>query len=196
MLIGEIIITLLFIPLKFHSSDMDNRSKEMRNQEGSVLLVTVVILILLTIIGTIATRTTNTELKIATNHRIYKQDFHLAEGAAKLAVQKKINGDYGPWIAASDNSTFVPDRYFKDNSTSNTNSTSPPVINNIDVQEVIKDWDDGTINITPTSISSSNPEAQYIAIADPWTGDFVVIGHSQEMGADVWIEIGVKAEED
>jgi hypothetical protein len=57
-------------------------SRSIGNEEGSVLVISVVILALLTVIGIAATSTTSIELQIASNDRIYKENFYQAEGAA------------------------------------------------------------------------------------------------------------------
>jgi len=57
------------------------------NEEGSVLVISVVILALLTVIGIAATSTTSIELQIASNDRIYKDNFYQAEGAAMMLAR-------------------------------------------------------------------------------------------------------------
>jgi hypothetical protein len=57
------------------------------NEEGSVLVISVVILALLTVIGIAATSTTSIELQIASNDRIYKDNFYHAEGAAMMLAR-------------------------------------------------------------------------------------------------------------
>jgi Tfp pilus assembly protein PilX len=59
-----------------------------KNDKGSAILVALMILVLLTIIGMAATKTSNTELKITTNSQLYKMAFYAAEsGWQELAVQ-------------------------------------------------------------------------------------------------------------
>ena len=68
-----------------------NTMKEIKrlltNEEGSVLIVAIVILMLLTLLGIYATRTSEIELQIAGNERLYKQNLYRAEAAANEAAQ-------------------------------------------------------------------------------------------------------------
>lgn len=57
------------------------------HERGSVVVIALVLLALLTIIGISASRTTEIEIMIAGNERIAKQNLYLAEGAAMRAVQ-------------------------------------------------------------------------------------------------------------
>jgi hypothetical protein len=69
-----------------------------KNEDGSVMVISIVILALLTVIGIAVTTTTSIELQIAANERIYKENFYRAEGAAMMlarvlenAVQTDVN---------------------------------------------------------------------------------------------------------
>ncbi|HID96600.1 MAG TPA: hypothetical protein EYP57_00150 [Thermodesulfobacteriaceae bacterium] len=53
------------------------------NEMGSTLVVSLLILLLLTVIGIAANRTSSIEVLIAGNEKTYKQNFYQAEGAAK-----------------------------------------------------------------------------------------------------------------
>ncbi len=57
------------------------------NEEGSVLVLALLMLIFLTIIGIAATTTTSVELQIAQNERVYTENFNRAEAAAMHATQ-------------------------------------------------------------------------------------------------------------
>ncbi len=59
-----------------------------RNENGSTILIAMIILLLLTIIGISATNTTQIELKIAGNEKIYRQNMNLAEAAVNVGVQR------------------------------------------------------------------------------------------------------------
>ena len=54
------------------------------NDQGFVLVFTLMILLVLTIIGISATRTTMTELTIAGNDRVYKSTFYQADSGTEL----------------------------------------------------------------------------------------------------------------
>ncbi len=55
------------------------------NQSGSVLVVALMILVLLTVIGITASTTTNIEIQVANNEKLYKTAFYAADGGAEAA---------------------------------------------------------------------------------------------------------------
>lgn len=57
------------------------------NENGSVMLIALLIMALLTIIGVSAINDTTTELQIARNDAIYKINFFQADGSVRQAVQ-------------------------------------------------------------------------------------------------------------
>lgn len=57
------------------------------NQDGLVTVAALFFLIILTIMGTSAIRTSNTELQIATNDEIHKMTFYAADGGADLGTE-------------------------------------------------------------------------------------------------------------
>lgn len=65
--------------------------RTLRNEDGSVLVVALVMLVLLTIIGISASTTSTIEIQIAGNEKIYKQNFFRAEGGAMDGVQTLEN---------------------------------------------------------------------------------------------------------
>ncbi len=65
-----------------------------KNEEGSVMVVTILILALLTIIGIAAMSTTNVELKISGNEKSYKMALYAAEAARGYVA--KTPELYGP----------------------------------------------------------------------------------------------------
>ena len=70
------------------------------NEKGSVMVVAILILVLLTIIGIAAMSTTNVELKISGNEKSYKMALYAAE-AARGYVEKT------PELYGPDNMTLV-----------------------------------------------------------------------------------------
>ena len=76
--------------------------KRHRNEEGSVLVVALIILVLLTIIGISASDISNIEIQIAGNERIYKRNFYRAEAAAMHGIQlmedAELDLDPPPWL--------------------------------------------------------------------------------------------------
>ena len=64
-----------------------NKTGLIRNENGSIMVISIVILALLTIIGIAVTTTSSIELQIAGNDKIYKENFYLAEGAGMMLAQ-------------------------------------------------------------------------------------------------------------
>jgi hypothetical protein len=97
-------------------------SRIIENEKGSVLVVALIMLVLLTILGITATTTSNVELQIAGNERNYKRAFFIANAAIeharadladKLAIAHAQNISMGQtanlnWSFALDGVT-VPD---------------------------------------------------------------------------------------
>lgn len=63
----------------------------MNNEQGSVIVISLLILTLLTIIGISASRTTTGELQITGNEITHKRNFYRAEAAAYQAAQMLEN---------------------------------------------------------------------------------------------------------
>jgi len=57
-----------------------------KNEDGAVIIVALLILVLLTIIGIASTNISNTEVKISAHELIHQQNFYRAEGAALQAL--------------------------------------------------------------------------------------------------------------
>lgn len=58
-----------------------------KNEEGSVLIVALVILVLITIMGLTVTRNADIDIQIAKNEREYVQEFYTADSAWREATQ-------------------------------------------------------------------------------------------------------------
>jgi hypothetical protein len=72
---------------------MHRKHGNVENQEGSVLLIALIILLLVSMLGLNSLRTTSTELKISGNDRSYKQNFYRAEAVIKEAAFALENSD-------------------------------------------------------------------------------------------------------
>jgi hypothetical protein len=81
---------------------MNKRFSLLINEEGSVIVFTLMVLTLLTIIGLASINTANTEIEIAGAELIYQRNFYLAEGAAMQAVRwldnKPVTATDPPWM--------------------------------------------------------------------------------------------------
>ena len=72
---------------------MQKLTSIINNQQGSIIVIAVFILVLLTIIGISATNTSTTEVQISTNAMLYNLAFYTAEsgiatGRAALIISK------------------------------------------------------------------------------------------------------------
>jgi len=65
----------------------------LKNEEGFVLVVSLIMLALLSLLGVAATNTSTLEIKIADNNRRYTQNFYMAESAIREALQRITNQD-------------------------------------------------------------------------------------------------------
>jgi type IV pilus assembly protein PilX len=64
-----------------------NEISRVKNEEGSVLIVALIVLVLLTLLGIFATRTTEVEMQIAGNDLRYKRNIYSAEAVAMECAQ-------------------------------------------------------------------------------------------------------------
>jgi Tfp pilus assembly protein PilX len=73
-----------------HNPNPERNVMNTENQEGFALIVVVLIIFLLTVAGISALNLTTTEIQIAGNDRMMKQDFYVAEGGC---IEKAIDID-------------------------------------------------------------------------------------------------------
>ncbi len=80
-------------------------------EQGSVLVIALILLVLLTVVGISASKNTETEIMIAGNERVHKQNFYLAEGATTQAVQIMEDNDISSlaWVMSDSASNAVND---------------------------------------------------------------------------------------
>jgi type IV pilus assembly protein PilX len=72
--------------------DAMNVKRLLTNEDGSVLVIAIIMLVLLTALGISATTTSTIEIQIAGNQRTYKQNLYRAEAAAMECAQRIENG--------------------------------------------------------------------------------------------------------
>ena len=72
---------------------MQRIASNFNNQKGFAIVVVISVLALITLVGIMATRTTSTELQIATSDEIYKISFYAAEAARAYVLSN--NNLYG-----------------------------------------------------------------------------------------------------
>jgi len=166
------------------------------DESGAVLIITVIILLLLTLVGVSGINTASTDIQITSNYRIHNLNLTSADAAVNRA---KSLIAYGQATTAA---TWVNDirdlynngtdsKYFK--ADTGWDQTNTPILNVIDVDQVIADWDNnGTISaITPTTMpGDANVQFVVYVNTNSTAGNSVVIARSRKNGGDVIIEAG------
>jgi Tfp pilus assembly protein PilX len=79
---------------------MKKTATNFRNEKGSVVVIALMMLALLTIIGISATNTSTTEVQIATNEHLYKIAFYATEAGVdvgRAALDELKRADLGSW---------------------------------------------------------------------------------------------------
>ena len=66
---------------------MANKECILANEEGTVLIVALMILVMLTVIGISASTISNIEIQIAGNDKFYKRVFYAADGGAEIGAE-------------------------------------------------------------------------------------------------------------
>jgi len=80
---------------------MKKMISNLKNEEGSVIIMALIVLVALTMIGIISTDNTVVELQIVRNETIYRQNFYRAESAVIDGAQVMEDSDLTaaiPWI--------------------------------------------------------------------------------------------------
>ena len=91
---------------------MKSLARQLRNEEGSVIVVALMILVVLTIIGISATDTTTVELQIATNDKFHKIAFYHADAgvyATPKLISAAIDEGANPTVPFGSTITFLDD---------------------------------------------------------------------------------------
>ncbi len=170
-----------------------------RNENGSTILIAMIILLLLTIIGISATNTTQIELKIAGNEKIYRQNMNLAEAAVNVGVQQisELNGE----ADGEELQQLVPDRSSLDWMNGSTIDFTDPLKWKYDPTEKTVDNDD---TIDNSEILSFNTNCRYavkyenqqlgssLKSGDVSINLYSIYGLSQNNGGEVLIVVGSK----
>jgi Tfp pilus assembly protein PilX len=147
-----------------------NRANELfNNEDGSLIVIVLMVLTLLTLVGTTGIHTANTEIEIATSELIYQTNFYLAEGAAMEAVATLENN--------TDPLTTAP----------NWLQTTPDVMN-------VGNYTDDTYHSATASIDSQGDTFYKVAYEGIAAGsskdmsksklhEFTIYGRSEKRGA-------------
>lgn len=67
--------------------------KKTQQEKGSIIIIALVLLMLVTLMGMAITQITGIEMRIAANERDYKRTFYLAEAAVMESLQRLKNAD-------------------------------------------------------------------------------------------------------
>jgi len=173
-----------------------------RNEEGSTLIVAIMILALLTVIGIAVTTTTSIELQIAANDRTYRENFYQAEGAAMMLAQLLENAIETDPVRMKDYPSQITDP-----SGSDYNIPVKGLPGDIDVNNIRKDtyWE-GTSDKScevPGTATTDAPRfiARYIGIPPGTSLDltggssvraYSIFGRRKHNNSAVVIELGYK----
>jgi len=141
-----------------------------KNEEGSAIVVAVMILMVVTIIGVSSTNTTTVELQIVRNDGIYKQNLYLAEAAAQEGIQRIWN------VSRTD--PFLLER------------KAPVWLNDIDMSN-INNWDnDGADGDDTAEVSSTDADA-ILAVTDAGIAEGGSLDISSETNAHEFAVFGI-----
>ena len=149
---------------------MFTKSLFIKNEEGSAIVVAVMILMVVTIIGVSSTNTTTVELQIVRNDGIYKQNLYLAEAAAQEGIQRIWN------LSRTD--PFLLER------------KAPVWLNDVDMSD-INNWDnDGADGDDTAEVSSTDPDAS-LAVTDAGIAEGGSLDISSETNAHEFAVFGI-----
>lgn len=140
---------------------MENMKKSLqtsipKGEDGSVLVIAMIMLALLTIIGISATTTSTIEVQIAANDRFYKLNLCQAEGAAMECIQRMENGGEGMKEMVSTRDIWLIDGI--DNS--NRSGVTVPGADTITDPE---NWRDTPLNDQTCEVGVLDPNSRFMA---------------------------------
>ncbi len=69
-------------------------NNKLKAQDGSVMIIALMLMVILMIIGVSISRTSTTDIKIAANEMQYKQNFYTTEGGLHREAQEVGRGNY------------------------------------------------------------------------------------------------------
>jgi len=168
------------------------------NESGAILIITVIILLLLTLIGVSGINTASTDIQITSNYRIHNLNLACADAAVNRAKSLIAYGQAtitDTWVNNISDLYNAGSQYF--NNGTAWDQTNTPVLNVIDVDQVIAVWDNpGTISaVTPTTMPG-DADVEFVVYINTNSaeGNSVVIARSRKNGGDVIIEAGFNQE--
>ena len=147
----------------------------LKNEDGSVLVVALIMLVLLTLMGIAVTTTTEIETQIAGNEMVYKKTFYKAEAAAMQCAQVLESTTMGDTTVSATNWINL---------------------------DYVDEWWDPAKNISQTSLDSNTRYTSvYEGVTD--TGEsrdmmkakiysFAIYGRSERSNSESMIKLGYR----
>lgn len=183
---------------KQKKTDQTTLSAPLADENGAVLIITMIILLLLTLIGISGINTASTDIQITSNYRIHNLNLVCADAAVNRAKSLIAYGQAtttDTWVNNITDLYNTGSQYFKNGTAWDQSAT--PVLNVIDVDQVVAAWDNnGTISaITPTTMPG-DADVEFVVYTNTNSadGNSVVIARSRKNGGDVIIEAGFNQE--
>ncbi len=163
----------------------------LKNEDGSIMVIGMLMLVMLTLIGVSATTTSNIESQISSNERQYKRDFFRAEAAAMRTLQLLEEADKAqmkdrsfslPWLAQQDNDIDMsdPDDWSSDGENANA------------VKEDIVD-EDGTIVYSAMNAAVEEGKAEgtsHDMTAESQMWKYSAFGHCESGNERIIVQMG------
>ena len=115
------------------------------DEAGSIMLMVLMIIAVLTLVGIIASTNSTTEVRRAGDELVYHQDFYQAEGAAMQAVEELEN---------IDNPKQNPPEWLE------------PVIGTIDESNINDFWENTAGTIPGLSVADPNNNTRYLVVPE------------------------------
>ena len=154
------------------------RNQWIKNEDGTVLVVALIILVFLTLIGITISATTEVEIQIAGNERLYKDNLYTAEAGAMECAQvmeelASLDPSGNPWIEPLGSTTLdeIRDVNFWDD----TNSQLSTIDGNTRYMAVEEGVAEGTtLDMTKTTLRSYSIYGRRYDAAQPNKGRGIV----------------------
>ena len=188
--------------MKFNKTTEGNRihfPSVVSNKRGSALIVALLMLVVLTLIGISATTSTNFELQIAGNDKLFKRAFYAADGATEMGGELiEQNIAERDWDLGDDSSAISPDHPL---SRGNVRIESPnPYMNRQPMDGIPSDTNRDAVY--PKSATNSDPHTNIKAVGNTTlsTGSAIqlIAGYEGKgkgaAGGGAWITYDVRAQ--
>jgi len=151
---------------------MSKLARQRKGEQGSVLVIALIMVVLLTVIGISASRNTEIEIMIAGNERVAKENFYIAEAAASDAISdlEAANLKTNPpgWLIKKD--TYLP-------ADGRTAVALPASSGSGDLDEKIHEdanWDDALYSAQIPTLAGGNARCLAIELGQTKTGSLVM----------------------